>query len=99
MTIYEFLNSAEIVYMGWENSIQRANRLYNRYLSEEIKSKLINKSDSYQEYCSTVVLLESTVKLSTILQSDPSLVRMTTMPNTPSSISLVPCNVWRDYPR
>ena len=49
MTIYEFLNSAEIAYMGWGNSVQRANRLYNRHLSEEIKSKLINTSDSYQE--------------------------------------------------
>ena len=31
--------------MGWGNSVQRANRLYNSHLSEEIKSKLINKSD------------------------------------------------------
>ena len=46
VTIYKFLNSAEIDYMGWGNFIQRANRLYNRHLSEEIKSKLINKSDS-----------------------------------------------------
>ena len=46
VTIYEFLNSAEIAYMGWRNSRQRANRLYNPHLSEEIKSKLINKSDS-----------------------------------------------------
>ena len=29
VTIYEFLNSAEIAYMGWGNSIQRANRIYN----------------------------------------------------------------------
>lgn len=49
VTIYEFLNSAEIAYMGWGYSVQRANRLYNRHLSEEIKSKLINISDSYQE--------------------------------------------------
>ena len=42
--IYEFLNSAEIAYMGWGNSVQRANTLYNRHLLEEIKSKLINKS-------------------------------------------------------
>ena len=47
VTIYEFLNSAEIAYMGWGNSVQRANRLYNHHLSEEIKSN--NKSNSYQE--------------------------------------------------
>ena len=49
ITVYEFLESAEIAYLGWGNSIQKANRLYNRHLSEEIKSKLINKSDSYIE--------------------------------------------------
>ena len=31
------------------NSKQKANRLYNRHLSEEIKNKLINMSDSYPE--------------------------------------------------
>ena len=35
VTIYEFLNSAEIAYMGWGNSIQRANRLYNQHLSSQ----------------------------------------------------------------
>ena len=40
VTIYKFLNSAKIAYMGWGNSVQRANQLYNRHLSEEIKSKL-----------------------------------------------------------
>ena len=49
VTIYEFLEAAEIAYLGWGNSVQKANRLYNRHLSEEIKSKLINKSDSYAE--------------------------------------------------
>ena len=44
VTIYKFLNSAEIAYMGWGNSVQRANTLYNRHLLEEIKSKLIIKS-------------------------------------------------------
>ena len=48
-TIYEFFNSAEIAYIGWGNSVQRANGLYNRQLSEEIKSKLKNKFDSYHE--------------------------------------------------
>ena len=49
VTVYEFLEAAEIAYLGWGNSVQKANRLYNRHLSEEIKSMLINKSDSYAE--------------------------------------------------
>ena len=49
VTVYEFLEAAEIAYLGWGNSVQKAYRLYNRHLSEEIKSKLINKSDSYAE--------------------------------------------------
>ena len=48
VTVYEFLEAAEIAYLGWGNSVQKANRLYNRHLSEEIKSKLINMSDSMQ---------------------------------------------------
>ena len=38
------------------NSVQKANRLYNRHLSEEIKSKLINKSDSYAEMKQWLIL-------------------------------------------
>ena len=49
VTVYEFLETAEIAYLGWGNSVQKANRLYNRHLFEEIKGKLINKSDSYTE--------------------------------------------------
>ena len=49
MTVYEFLEAAEIAYLGWGNSTQKANRLYNKHLSEEIKNKLINMSDSYPE--------------------------------------------------
>ena len=49
VTVFEFLETAEIAYLGWGNSIQKANRLYNRHLSDEIKSKLIDKSDSYSE--------------------------------------------------
>ena len=49
VTIYEFLESAEIAYLGWGNSKQKANWLYNRHLSKEIKNKLINMSDSYPE--------------------------------------------------
>ena len=29
------------------NSVQKANRLYSKHLSEEIKSHLINMSDNY----------------------------------------------------
>ena len=47
-TIFEFLEEAELAYLGWGNSVQKANRLYNRHLSEEIKSRLINICDNYE---------------------------------------------------
>ena len=47
-TVFEFLEAAELAYLGWGNSVQKANRLYNRHLSEEIKSRLINISDHYE---------------------------------------------------
>ena len=56
VTVYEFLKAAEIAYLGWGNSVQKAYRLYNRHLSEEIKSKLINKSDSYEEMKQWLIL-------------------------------------------
>ena len=31
VTVYEFLESAEIAYLGWGNSVQIANRFYNRH--------------------------------------------------------------------
>ena len=34
-------------YLGWGNSIQIANRLYNKHLSDEIKSHIKNISDNY----------------------------------------------------
>lgn len=40
VTIYEFLEAAEIGYLGWGNSKQKVNRLYNRHLSEDIKINL-----------------------------------------------------------
>ena len=46
VTVFEYLESAELVYLGWANSLQRANRLYNKHLSNEIKSS-INISDNY----------------------------------------------------
>ena len=47
MTVFKFLESAELAYLGWGNTIQKANRLYNKHLSHEIKSHLINISDNY----------------------------------------------------
>ena len=46
-TVFEFLESAELAYLGCGNSVQKANRLYNKHLSEKIKSRLINISDNY----------------------------------------------------
>jgi len=56
VTIYEFLESAEIAYLCWRNSIQKANRLYNKHLSDEIKSKLINMFNSYMEMKNWLIL-------------------------------------------
>ena len=42
------MESIELAYLGWGNSIQKANSLYNKHLSEEIKSHLINISDDYR---------------------------------------------------
>ena len=47
VTVFEFLESAELAYLGWGNRIQKANRLYNKHLSHEIKCHLINISDNY----------------------------------------------------
>ena len=47
--VFKFLETAELAYLGWGNSGQKANRLYNKHLSEEIKSHLINISDNYNE--------------------------------------------------
>ena len=49
ITIFEFLETAELAYLGKGNSTQKANRLFNKHLSEEIKSKVINISDNYAE--------------------------------------------------
>ena len=45
VTLFEFLESAELAYLDWGNSVQKTNRLYNKHLSEEIKFHLINISD------------------------------------------------------
>ena len=44
VTVFEFLESAEFSYLGWGNSIQKANRLYNKHSH---KSHLNNISDDY----------------------------------------------------
>ena len=46
-TVFDFLEAVELAYLGWGNSVQKANRLYSKHLSEEIKSHLINMSDNY----------------------------------------------------
>ena len=48
VTVFEFLESAELAYLGWGNSIEKTNRLYNKHLSEDIKSQLINISEDYK---------------------------------------------------
>ena len=42
VTVIKFLESAELAYLGWGNSIQKANQLFN-----EIKSHFINISNNY----------------------------------------------------
>ena len=49
ITIFEFQETAELAYLGKGNSLQKANQLFNKHLSEEIKSKVINISDNYAE--------------------------------------------------
>ena len=33
VTVFEFLESAELAYLGWGNSVEKANQLYNKHLS------------------------------------------------------------------
>ena len=42
VTVFEFLETAELAYLAWGNSVQKANLLYNKHLSVEIKSHIIN---------------------------------------------------------
>ena len=45
-TIFEFLESFELGYIDWGNNRQRASKLSN-HLSDELKDKLITRSDNY----------------------------------------------------
>ena len=45
--MFDFLESAKLACLGWGNSIQKDNRLYNKHLSDEIKSHIINIYDNY----------------------------------------------------
>ena len=45
--MFEFLEPAELAYLGWGNSFQKANWLFNKHFSDEIKSNIINISDNY----------------------------------------------------
>ena len=44
VTVFEFLESAELAYLGWGNSVQKAKRLYNKHLSEEIKKNSFDRN-------------------------------------------------------
>ena len=57
VNIFEFLESAELAYLGWGNSVQKANRLYNKHLSNEIKSHLINISDDYNGMKTSLIMV------------------------------------------
>jgi len=48
-TVYEFLDEIEIGLLGWGTSRQRAAQLYNRHLSEDIKSRTLDCSDNFLE--------------------------------------------------
>ena len=45
-TIFEFLESFELGYIDWGNNQQRASKLSN-HLSDDLKDKLITRSDNY----------------------------------------------------
>ena len=45
VTVFGFLESAELAYLGWGDSIQKANQA--KHLSDKIKSQIINISDNY----------------------------------------------------
>ena len=48
-TVYEFLDEIEIGLLGWGTSRQRAAQIYNRHLSEDIKSRTLDCSDNFIE--------------------------------------------------
>ena len=45
--MFEFLEAAKLAYLEWGKRVQKANQLYNKHLSEDIKSQLINIFDKY----------------------------------------------------
>ena len=48
-TVYEFLDKIEIGLLGWGTSRQRAAQIYNRHLSDDIKSRTLDCSDNFLE--------------------------------------------------
>ena len=48
-TVYEFIDEIEIGLLGWGTSKQRAAQIYNRHLSEDIKSRTLDCSDNFSE--------------------------------------------------
>ena len=45
-TVFEFLESFELVYIDWGNNRQRASKL-SKHLSDDLQAKLMTQSDSY----------------------------------------------------
>ena len=58
VTVFEFLESAELAYLGWGNSVQKANPLTNKHFSEEIKSHLINIFDDFSKMKTWLINLQ-----------------------------------------
>ena len=48
-TVYEFLDEIEIGLLGWGTSKQQAAQIYNRHLSEDLKSRTLDCSDNFFE--------------------------------------------------
>ena len=48
-TVYEFLDEIKIGLLGWGTSRQQAAQLYNRHLSEDIKSRTLDCSDNFTD--------------------------------------------------
>ena len=67
-TIFEFLELFELGYIDWGNNRQRASKLAN-HLSDDLKDKLITRSDSYalmrewlvQNYGGASIIVNDTV--------------------------------------
>ena len=48
-TVFEFFEEIEICLLGWGTGKQRASQLYNKHLSDDIKSQTIDIADNFSE--------------------------------------------------